>query len=548
MDTSREKHLNFFSIFIFPFKYFHWDGNREAELTPREATQLLVYPSDDESKGWTIREFNFENDGVEHYSQWHYFHPYVRSMIFSKPLQTHREEGSPKESIVYLTRKDFDSLQVDYFDKEGILKSIRTDVMSIDVHLFDNQIGILSITTERARNQPYTFDDFLKFNDIARRVYPPHLREDSGGSNTEYAKRQSRLLPNAVILSSSSGKRVSECFNAIELPRGFDYLSNVIQSLLLNLQPAPHLQERVAGKSYFQSFTDDRMFVVSYCPDAKLAAKLSRVCCGEFGYERSDEWYRFLYVDGGGPGIANDLMKKQLIRSNTYARWAQYGSLYGLTRYSLVLLCDGGIDYLYDHMKGIYYQMALVVLFQRCMLLKFSQDVKELTHFFPRGSENLDIDKFREKASKLQADFIEFTNKYWYTEVTPQEQGVEMYKQWMQLLDHEYLYGKVRSEINEMASYIRTEIEHKTSRQLAIITAVGLPISAAVMMGTIWLVLYGEEIHKTTHLGWLQFGVYLAFLIASWLATCFVVGWSAMALWDWRKFLHRFIKKHFLRK
>jgi len=49
----------------------------------------------------------------------------------------------------YLTRTDFNCLEIEYCQEENKKHSITTAVKSIDLHLFDNQIGLLTITTEK---------------------------------------------------------------------------------------------------------------------------------------------------------------------------------------------------------------------------------------------------------------------------------------------------------------------------------------------------------------------------------------------------------------
>jgi len=179
------------------------------------------------------------------------------------------------------------------------------------------------------------------------------------------------------------------------------------------------------------------MFIVSYYSDKKLSDELSRKRGCEYIYERSNDWYRFVFVDGNFTNVQNDDLKRELIRKHTYARWAGGGSLYGMSRYSLVLLCDESDDsddsekMLKQHINSIYYQMAMIVLFQRAMLLKFAEDLDELIKEFKVGRLS---EPLQRKAEKLHGDFIKFINKYWFIEVTPQEQGIEMYNQWLGLV------------------------------------------------------------------------------------------------------------------
>jgi hypothetical protein len=243
----------------------------------------------------------------------------------------------------------------------------------------------------------------------------------------------------------------------------------------------------------YDSFTDDRMFVVTFMINANIAKRLGKRMCGRYVYESDDFWYRYIFLDGGSKGVENEEMQVQLIRDHTYPRWANYGTLYGMSRYSFVALCgvdDGGKfhEILYDQMMSMYYQLALVILFQRSMLLKFSHDVRKLDLNNPDKS-------FIKNAQKLHGDFIKFTNAYLFSEVTPQEQGIELYDQWYKIQDLDKLFSEVKQEIDDVASYVRNEISHKTDVSVRDLTLI-------LFVLTIWLVLFGDFIFDGTLLHW----------------------------------------------
>jgi len=247
---------------------------------------------------------------------------------------------------------------------------------------------------------------------------------------------------------------------------------------------------------YYTPFTDDRMFIVSYYSDADKSGKLTERCCGRYDYETSDEWYRFVFVDGDDVGIANETMKKDLIRRHTYSRWQDKdsGVLFGMSRYSFVLLCGNKWFpriILKQHMKSMYYQIALIIIFQRAMLLRFSEEITELTERF----EEENFPDLREEASKLHGDFIRFINKYWFIDVTPQEQGIEIYSQWMSLLNIEKLFNEIQREISELTAYIDNKLEAKTNKNLAHITIIGVPFIIIGLMLNL-LEIYAQELDK----------------------------------------------------
>lgn len=459
---------DFFTIFIFPFKYERAD---KKDLEPDKIAHILSNGNNDSEKGWAIAHYAL--DSIKNYNEFSYFHPYVQRAIFNK-------EGNV--GMEFLKRTDFHTLKLEYYDSNNIQQTMKTRVNEIDIHLFDNQIGLLTITTEKQRGDSKTdFQTFLRYNDIARRVYPPYL----GENNTCSPKLESKILPVKISLCKDSDPKdfIHEDFKPIDLEeakykdkyKDIVYLSNIIKELLAPFDlKHTYNMSMDNGKIYYTPFIDDRMFIVSYYSDNAKSKELQDRCCAGYVYETSDDWYRFIFVDGNYANIENDAMKYDLIRRHTYARWAKSGSLFGMSRYSFVLLCaTDAPSYLKQHMKSMYYQIALIVLFQRAMLLKFAEDIDGLTGEFETGRCSK---KLKDDSDRLHGEFIKFVNKYWFIEVTPQEQGIEIYDQWMGLLNLEKLYDELQREISELAGYVEDKIEAETNSRVTMITYVGFPV------------------------------------------------------------------------
>ena len=85
MDTTEKSH--FFSTFIFPFKYEK--QNQKGDPDPNDLAKYMG------QHGWKSELFKIK----DHYSEWHYFHPFVREMIY--------QTDSSSSKMRYLIRSDF---------------------------------------------------------------------------------------------------------------------------------------------------------------------------------------------------------------------------------------------------------------------------------------------------------------------------------------------------------------------------------------------------------------------------------------------------------
>lgn len=492
----------FSTIFVFPFKYHRAIRRGKTVLSPDAVAELL--DSKVESKGWHRAFFAIEELGpfageeakkqfderrFRHYAEWHYFHPWVRETIFDR-------KESDEHPMRYLTRNDYQNLKIDFGveskDVGGNAEtrnSMTVRIRSIDLHLYANQIGLLTITTDKDEGPDNDFEAFLRFNDAARRVYPPFLAVAEGSDENTSDPKAGNVLPGSITLSGTGVDDIPELFGNLKMPQKEPYLSNLIRKLLNPLElegwndPGDDPPDKNAV--YYEPFTDDRMFMVSYCINPELSEVLKTRCCGQYDYETSSLWYSYMFADSSSSGLANNSMKQELIRNSSYARFIDKGTLFGMTRYSFVALSNGVFKPLQDHMKSMYYQMALIVLFQRAMLWKFSQDVKEATR-------ELEFDKQIKKAVRLNSNFVEFTNRYWHSEVTPQEQGIEIYNQWTKLLEHDRLYDDVHAEIEGLATIVRIQLEENRRVRELRLAAVVRTLTIGLLILSVWLVIFGE--------------------------------------------------------
>jgi hypothetical protein len=225
-----------------------------------------------------------------------------------------------------------------------------------------------------------------------------------------------------------------------------------------------------------------------------------------YAYEDSDDWYRFVFVDGGGSCCQNIEMRKDLIRQTTYARWVGYGTLYGLSRYSLVCLTEASNfnrDKIRGDMQSMYYQMMLFLLAQRASIIGFSSQIslisREIDNYKAGSGRNEagGFNKIAEKVRTLHGDFIGFVNRLWFEEVTPQEQGIEMYsmgqknmglkdqirelKEEMQVLYDfvEMQYSRLRADEDKLQTQEDKKLNIRIFK-LTLLAAVSIPFSLVI--------------------------------------------------------------------
>ncbi|MBI5206200.1 MAG: hypothetical protein HY934_00235 [Candidatus Firestonebacteria bacterium] len=169
------------------------------------------------------------------------------------------------------------------------------------------------------------------------------------------------------------------------------------------------------------------------------------------------------------------------------------GTLYGFSRFSSTCLVNGykgkdkkgkesfSFNEIYNHFETIYYEIALLTYFQRAALLKFSKEAAKCADEFKQSDENV-----YKNIKKLKEDFLLFTNKYWFIEITGQEQGIDIHNKWSDVVKNNQLFEEVRQELSELHEYI--EIIQANDENIQA-NKLNLLMGALTILATIGLIL-----------------------------------------------------------
>ena len=101
---------------------------------------------------------------------------------------------------------------------------------------------------------------------------------------------------------------------------------------------------------------------------------------------------------------------EDLLKKSTYSRWQKKGTLYGISRYSMVALMESNWfskNILAMHMRTIYSRMFELVIIQRASMLRFSSEVTKVSSL--KGQKTKDI---AERVNSLYKEYIRFINHH----------------------------------------------------------------------------------------------------------------------------------------
>lgn len=451
--------------FMFPFRWDYIAENKAKEKIPySKRTRLSDFDRVFSACNTLKRTQYMIGDNRAKYNGYTYFHTFVRKALFYTG-----EYALDKHTVLYY---ELDGLEDDKFhiDIKGI-QTYSLDFESVCLHIYNTGVGVLTFNLEN--NDYKEKEHILRINEFGRRIYPQFLGEDGVASTQNVFLAQSirGSLANKIVFEEDfrqyNGKiNTKSTFLAPDfIKKIFGYRGQEREGdgNVPFVFSRPH---EAKGKIRISQVTDDRMFFVSYYENGGLANELAlKDDKGNYKYLLDNFWYGFLFGDKDMKDVTikNDEMQIEHVKHHSYSRWIDYkqknglnGSLFGMTRDSFV--CIGGFFMLPIHMKTMYYQMSVLCLVQRASVLRFAYEVSNITELL---NENGNITP---RIKDLYKNYIEFINKIYFREVTPQIQGIEMYNQFQQAMNLKQEVENLDGEIQELHTYVSMDEQDKLSK------------------------------------------------------------------------------------
>lgn len=458
--------MNYYSyhIFYFPFK---WEVKGKENEIFSEQVDLDNIPISSHSMWERVQiedsQYSQQKDTKEQeelFAERQYYYDFVHPALYDiknvkNSIIHHYERREPKESVV--------EYHIKVKDKTYVLR-----LDALNVNLYSTGVGIMSFFLKNEKEEQKDENSIRDINQFGRRIMPPHCGEFSQGERN--------MLADYIQIVGLHGDEYRYSDN-------YDYVKGVGTSLKRGLecvwQPAwfiKHLIEDLSSSLRVTPVIDDRMLVNCWYGNDDLATEIKTVDKdGKVPFVYSDLWYKHLFVDNGSdPTCQNEEMKKRLIKESTYCRWQKYGTLYGLSRYSMVALTNTGARGFIDvHMRTIYSRMFELVILQRASILRFSGEVTRVSAL--KGNDNK---KLSERIASLYKEYIRFINQIYFRSVTAQDQGIEMYEMLLRQFDSDTQIKDLDEEISELHQYVSLMIDQRRNENgemLNVLAAIFLP-------------------------------------------------------------------------
>lgn len=347
---------------------------------------------------------------------------------------------------------------------------------------------------------------WLHFTHQARLIYASFYEQAAEGK-----------LPKLLLKTSKTELHFNDKFDAKTGER-----TPVLSRILVHLLQYFFKTTEQALTERLQFLPDDRMFVsVAYglsglTPTQQASrADLERLFSLALFVDRQEDTYEA----AGGYAYDAEFMQA-LMKEQTLRRWATINSYSGYGSYANVYM---GFGYFFNHVIApshvpfIYERMTLLGLLYQLTLRHYNRRISYATHAL---SEHKETKPFRE----LRAQFILFTNNYWFREVSSQTQGIEIFERQIQGLGLEKEYALIKDEMERA-----DEFAHAQQAYLFNVHAVFLAVIALVI--TVFTVNAHPDYFKSLNAFKEQYGLIISATLVGGVIAWFGALWLKGKRW-----------------
>ncbi|WP_418626983.1 hypothetical protein [Anaerosinus sp.] len=468
MSTENKKpdEVYSFHTFILPFTYKRGDQGEEKDrnefeklLEQNKAWQKVKW-SKEELPEYDLCKWHDDQDSSSAYATFQYFNAAGRAAILgtdkghaivSKYLF---KPNKQKKQIMYKinipTATDTSS------DKEKeVERSYLLNVYAIRLQVYDNNVAILIIESTYDGNGGTGEKVIKEINQYGRRIrmpfIPPALVDGETAKSLELYIGDDKPLKDDFseqLSKNCQGETPQLLFIPEFILRLFDYGGSdkwAIYSKSESLSPS------ATCKFIIQPISDDRMFVAcTVCDKNLLPCYKAKNRQDEYSYQSdydlAKRLYSILFVDKDSATCQNQQMIQKILEKSVYGRWLDCGTLHAVTHHSMFCLTDKYNDVKYTVVRPFlteYVEMLTLVLAQRATVIVLQDAASRLSN------------KGKDKLIDLQKKYVALQNQLLLFEVTPQEQGIEMYqllRQQLYLTEEQDVLEKQLHNLYEMVT------------------------------------------------------------------------------------------------
>lgn len=414
------------------------------------------------------------------YAEFVYFHAYIQDFLYDKPPT---DEKATKRPLRLFQRDDPGTLVVEVSIKKKVLGlgddddetsavvEASLNIERLCLYLFELGVAILVVEVatdfdpmvkEDGASKRLSLAHAQTLQNALRRLYPPYFHpntDDTFWPNNipEYPVRREWL--NNPVEATKPSQWIEHVAKTRRNP-----IDPVWSAMLA---PLAVEGEPETGFGTWRQIIDERIPSMVFLGVRDGAAidegDFARLC--------------FLDEPGAGYPYAKDFLRGYKKKHFNDRHWyGTSGTRYMFSGYSMVMLGTGDPskkdDYFHytlaGHFRRHYFQMGLLIQLQFAALLALSHRVSKAVETKKSGGDA----EFRKEMLALEGLFLEFEQRYWFSQISNQLQAREMYDLWLERTNVATVYHEVGAQVHAANAWLDVRAQEAQTIAMANLTAV----------------------------------------------------------------------------
>jgi hypothetical protein len=452
----------------------------------------------------------------EEYAEFVYFYPFVQQFLFGDP-----KKGSAAPLLSIYRFKEIDEIEVELtINKKPSAAFLQVPRLNLyvfgtgDVFLVSEVMasgdvawdGKIETPPCQRTLRPLWLSEVLQLNEQLRRAYAPYFDANTQpGYAIPHAvwRYKGQALPWATPeAGGDSWETLSAYLTHAEGPRNPLYLR--WEALL------PKFPDTVPYE--WRQVQDDRM------------PAMASVVVGDPEAIEQGDWVRLANFDAPDSILYGKRFLHDFEDKNCYDRFWEPGQKYCTTRYvttgfgfAQVLKKDGYFDQVgQTHFRSLYFQMALISHFHQAALQNLSDQMALAVQNANLEHPEKMSRRYKEDMERIMARMVQFTQSYWFTDVSNQIQARDLFAFIRQPLGVDALFAQVSAEARETNAFLnRLEDERtaKAAESFNRIAAVGAVLGVTVGAMGMNLLIPSQDYDWHNAYAWAHGGLVLALVM-----------------------------------
>jgi Mg2+ and Co2+ transporter CorA len=147
-------------------------------------------------------------------------------------------------------------------------------------------------------------------------------------------------------------------------------------------------------------------------------------------------------------------------------------------------------NFVLNHIKTMYYRMTSLVLAQRVLSLYYSREISEISKELDENK--LTNEELRARVNTLNRDYLRFVNNVYFREVTPQDQGIELYDLLQDQMNIKRDEEGLSTEVEQLYHYVTMTNDEQRNEEAEKLSFIATLFLVPTLISGIWGMNIGE--------------------------------------------------------